>query len=54
MRILNAAKVQADYRERKRQREEERLRREKGKGKKAREGESLQIRDGEKMGDFHR
>lgn len=52
MRILNAAKVQAEYREKKRQRMAEEAKRAKGKGK-AEDG-PLQIREGEKMADFHR
>lgn len=50
MRILNGAKIQADYRERKRQREAEEAR----KKKIATSVGQLHIRDGEKMGDFNR
>ncbi|UZJ51141.1 hypothetical protein CBS101457_000461 [Exobasidium rhododendri] len=52
MRIINAASIQAQYREKKKEREEELARKTKGKGK----GEqgTLQIREGEKMGDFNR
>lgn len=52
MRILNAASIQADFHAKKKQREADLAKRLKGKGK-AEEG-SLQIRDGERIGDFNR
>jgi hypothetical protein len=50
MRIIHAAKIQAEYREKKKQREAEKAKKEKGKGK----AEPLQIKDGERIADFHR
>lgn len=50
MRILHGAKIQAEYREKKKQRELEEVR----KKKNAARTDQLQIRDGEKMGDFNR
>jgi hypothetical protein len=51
MRILQGAKIQAEFHEKKRQREAEEAKKMK---KRATDASSLQIMDGEKLGDFHR
>lgn len=51
MRIIQGAQIQAEYREKKKQKEEEQARKLKNR---AVEGDLLKIKEGEKMGDFHR